>query len=56
MKTPGKAYAIQCAMNNMRFNFGRSYFIDWALACGYTKSTAITYWKLAKKTYQSKNL
>ena len=54
MKTPGKAYAIQCAMNNMRLNIGRSYFIDWALACGYTKSTAIKYWKLAKKTYQSK--
>ena len=53
MNRPGKQYAIQCAANNMRLGISRSYFIDWATACGYTKSTAATYWNMAKKILNS---
>ena len=55
MKKPGKQYAIQCATNNIQLGLPRCYFIDWATACGYTKATAATYWKIAKKILNSQS-
>ena len=54
MKKLGKQYAIQCATNDIRLGIRRSYFIDWATACGYTKATAATYWRIAKKALNSR--
>lgn len=50
-KTSGMKYAIECAVNNMRLGISRSYFIDWAVACGYSKNTAAKYWQMAASQY-----
>lgn len=44
-------YAVLCALNDLRLGICRSYFMDWALACGFKKSTAASYWQRARKLF-----
>ena len=44
-------YAVLCALNDLRLGICRAYYIDWALASGFQKSTAVTYWEKAKRMY-----
>lgn len=43
------SYAILCAINDIKLGIARSYYMDWAMASGYKKSTASTYWSKAQK-------
>lgn len=42
------SYAILCAINDIKLGIARSYYMDWAMASGYKKSTASTYWNKAR--------
>ena len=43
------SYPIIGAINDLKLGICKSYFIDWALASGYSRSTAENYWRKAKK-------
>ena len=43
------SYAILCAINDIKLGIARSYYMDWAMASGYKKSTAGAYWSKARK-------
>ena len=43
------SYAILCAINDIKLGIARSYYMDWAMASGYKKNTASTYWSKARK-------
>lgn len=53
-------YAVLCAINNIKLRIARSYYMDWALASGYAKSTASNYWQRARKlmaqTYENPDI
>lgn len=44
-------YAVLCALNDLRLGICREYYIDWALASGFKKSTAVSYWHKARKLF-----
>ena len=42
-------YGVLCAISNIRLGIARSYYMEWAMAYGYKKSTASHYWATARK-------
>ena len=44
-------YAVLCALNDLRLGICRAYYMDWALASGFKKSTAASYWQRARKLF-----
>ena len=44
-------YAVLYALNDFRLGICRAYYMDWAFASGFKKSTAASYWQRARKMH-----
>lgn len=53
-KKLGKRYVIDTIVNSIRLGISRSYYMDWAIANGYAKTTAAKYWQEGKKEFENR--